>query len=379
MRRRALGTGPRFALAVAAALSVAGGLGACASSNDAPGPTAPRAAAPPTSWQGFGVDRWPPASWRPYSADSPFNQRIPAGTKPVANSAALVDAALTYGPPDHLTAGVAQTPDDWGHPTFFARSDDPVYTLRTTANYGRNELDGMRIRVPEAARAAGGGDAHMTIVQPNGWEYDLWQVQSKPSGGGTLAFSWGGRLRIDGDGLRHGGTASRFGNIAGIIRAPELQAGRIDHALFLVLRCTGTSTAFGYGARRRDGDEGAYVYPAIAGGAPCRPGVSAPPMGAHLRLAMSTAHIAALGLPRWQTAILTALARYGGYVGDTGGDGIGMMFESSTTYTALGRPDPLVDIAKANGLTDYGGQYGFDVARGVDWQRSLRVVPPPSR
>jgi hypothetical protein len=375
-----VGTGPRFAAAVAAALTIGGGVAACGSDDDQPTSTPHAAApAPAPAWHGFGLDHWPPASWRPYSPRSPFNRRIPPGTKPVPNSAALIDATLAYGPPGHLTAGVAQTPNDWGHPTFYASGSDPVFTLRTTAGYGANALNGMRIRVPDAARPAGGGDAHMTIVQPDGWEYDLWQVQSKPAGGGILAFSWGGRLRIDGDGLRHGGTASRFGNLAGVIRAPELAAGRIDHALFIVLRCTGSSTAFGYGARQHERDEGAYVYPATSGDASCRSGVQAPPMGARLRLAMSGAQIDALHLPIWKTAILKALARYGGFVGDTGGDGIGMMFESSTTYTSLGRPDPLVAIAKANGLRSYQGSYAFDIGSGIDWHRYLQVLPPPSR
>ncbi|MCW3008758.1 MAG: hypothetical protein JWP17_3384 [Solirubrobacterales bacterium] len=377
MRSGLAGHGPRFALSVAAALSVGGAL-ACSSAG-APTSPAPRAAAPPASWHGFGVDHWPNASWRPYAPGSPFNQRIPAGTRPVAGSQDLIDTALSLGTPGHLTAGVAQSSDDWGHPTYYASTTDPVFTLRTTANYGSNAINGARIRVPDAALAAGGGDGHMTIVQPSGWEYDLWQVHDKPRGGGTLTFSWGGRLRIDGDGLRTGGTASRFGNLAGMIRAPELAAGRIDHALFIVLRCTGTGTSFGYGARQRESSESSYVYPAVSGGSRCPSGVNAPPMGARLRLAMSGAQIDALRLPVWKRAIVRALARYGGYIGDTGGDGIGLMFESSTMYTSFGRPDPLVRVAESAGLASYGGRYVFDVSSDVEWQRYLRVIPPPKR
>ena len=336
-------------------------------------------AAQETSWGNFGVDNWPSANWRPYADSSPFNRRIPAGTKPLAGSPAMIGEALRYGPPSHLSAGVSRTPDDWGHPTYYATTSDPIYTLRTTAPYGRNKLNGMRIRVPAGAEAAGGGDAHMTIVQPDGWEYDLWQVHDKPPGGGTLSFSWGGRLRVDGSGLRSGGTASRFGNIAGMIRAQELRAGRINHALFIVLRCTGDGTAYGTGTRRREHGDSAYVYPAVAGGAECPRGTPAPPMGARLRLAMSSRQIDALGLPTWKSAILKALARYGGYVGDTGGDGINFAFESSTMYTSLGRPDPLVAIASDAGLQPYGERYAFDIGSGVDWQRYLQVIPAPSR
>jgi hypothetical protein len=332
----------------------------------------------PATWEGFGAGHWPPSSWRPYSDKSPFNTRFAPGAKALPGSSTMIGQVLRYGPPQDLTAGFSQTPDDWGHPTYYASSDDPVFTLRTTAGYGRNPIEGARIRVPDRAQAAGGGDAHMTIVQPDGWEYDLWRVQDKPAGGGTLSFGWGGRLRIDGSGLGNGGTASKFGNLAGVIRAPELAAGRIDHALFVVLRCTGDGTAYGSGTRRRANDESAYVYPATAGGSPCPAGTPAPPMGARLRLAMSGAQIKALGRPAWQTAILLALARYGGYVGDTGGDGVGFMFESSTMYTSLGYPDPLDKVARGAGLRDHGGgRYAFEVGDGVDWARYLQVMPKP--
>jgi hypothetical protein len=365
---------------LAAGIAMGTGLVACGQAGKGAPPTGPAAAAAaPASWHGFGVDRWPPANWRPYAASSPFNQRIAPGTRPLAASDAMIAQALRWGPPGHLTAGVAQSPDDWGHPTYYATTSDPIFTLRTTAPYGPNPLDGKRIRIPDAAQAAGGGDAHMAIVTPDGWEYDLWQVQDKPAGGGTLRFSWGGRLRIDGNGLRTGGTASRFGNLAGMIRAPELAAGRINHALFVVLRCAGDGSGYGPGTRRRARDESAYVRPAVSGGAVCPPGTVAPPMGARLRLAMSDAQIRALGLPTWKAAILRALARYGGYVGDTGGDGIGFMFESSTMYTSFGRPDPLVAIATAAQLPDYGGRYAFDVGSGVDWARYLQVIGPPPR
>jgi len=69
---------------------------------------------------------------------------------------------------------------------------------------------------PAAARPAGGfatpgndHDAHMTIVdQQSGWEYDLWNVQSKT--GSTFNFGWGGRTRIDGNGLGSAGVAAGY-------------------------------------------------------------------------------------------------------------------------------------------------------------------------
>ena len=123
-----------------------------------------------------------------------------------------------FGPPAPLYAGTADTPADFGHPTFYARPSDPLYTLHATNGAARS-IEGLKIPIPADARPAAGGDGHMTVVTPDGWEYDFWQVQSRPAGGGVLTYHGGGRTRIDGDGLGSGGTASGFGNLAGVIRA----------------------------------------------------------------------------------------------------------------------------------------------------------------
>lgn len=326
-------------------------------------------------WEGFGGGALPGAGWRPYASSSPFNQRV-EGAAVVPNSAAMVSAALSNGAPGNLVAGTAETSNDWGHPVFFAQPGDPLYTLHATE--GRNALEGMRIPVPDYARPAGGGDGHMTIVTPEGWEYDLWQAQPLPQGGGTLTFSNGGRTRIDGSGTGSGGTAAGFGNLAGMIRAPELAAGHINHALFIVLKCAAQGTSFGYGTTPTSYGS-SFVYPANHGGTSCgSSNTSMPPLGARFTLAMSPAQISALPVPSWKKTILTALAEYGGYVGDTGGPGFGLMLESSTSYTALGVPDPLVAFAKANGLPKWEGNYVFNVAGGVEWSKYLRVLAPPS-
>lgn len=328
-------------------------------------------------WNGFGAHNWPGADWRPYGDHSPFNR--PVGAAPVhPQSAAYVQRVLSWGKPGNLVAGVSGTTKDYAHPTYYAQPDDPIFTLRATGT--KNYLEGMKIPIPDEARAAGGSDGHMTVVTPDGWEYDFWQVRDKPRGGGTLSFSIGGRTRIDGDGLDGKGTAANFGNLAGVIRHPELAAGRIDHALFIVLKCTSGTTGFGYETKPApSSSQGAYVWPALHGGARCDD--SAPPMGARFHLAMSEAQIETLPVPRWKKTILTALATYGGYVGDTGGSGFALQFESSSTYTSFGTADPLVSLAKDAGLRsgsgDWAGTYVFDMASGVDWARYLRVVTPP--
>ncbi len=330
-------------------------------------------------WHGFQAGNWPGADWRPYADSSPFNQLVgEAEVHP--DSSQLVAASLQWGPPANLTVGTAETAEDYGHPVYYALPSDPLYVLRATEPWGHNPINGMRIHVPAAARPAGGSDGHMTIVTPNGWEYDLWRAQRPPPDGGVLSFAWGGRTRIDGNGLGSLATAAHFGSLAGVIRPEELAAGRINHALFIVLRCAGSTTSFGYGVHSsRRAWTSSYVYPAQGGGSACGPNdPDLPPLGARFQFAMSEAEIAALPMPKWKKAILLALARYGGYVGDTGGPGISFELQSSSTYTSFGAPDRFVQLAQRVAITPHQGRYTFDLSGGIDWQRYLQVVVPPA-
>jgi hypothetical protein len=328
-----------------------------------------------SGWNGFGVGVWPTALWRPYAPSSPFNQTT-TGQTVHPNSAGLVAKTLSLGTIGSLVDAVDAT-NDWAHPTYYAQPTDPVFTLDALGS--PRAIDGMQIRIPDAAKPALGGDGHMTVVTPDGWEYDFWQVKSKPKGGGTMTFTGGGRTRIDGDGLKSGATAALFGNLAGVIRAQELAAGRIDHALFIVIRCTGSGTSFGYGTVGASSSGGSYVYPAYHGGARCSTdSPDLPPLGARFKLELTDTQIAALSVPSWKKTILRALSHYGGYVGDTGGAGFGLMLESSNMYSAFGMPDPLAAFARLNGVPMYNGQYVFNIASGVDWARYLRVLAPPS-
>jgi hypothetical protein len=341
-----------------------------------PGPSTPGSA---NGYNGWGVNNWPGGDWRPFAASSPWNQPV-GGAAVHPSSSTYVQTVLGWNRVATLLAGLSGTTNDYGHPTYFAQPDDPIFTLSAAGS--RNELQGMRIRVPDAAKAAGGSDGHMTIVEPDGWVYDLWQVRSKPSGGGTLTYSIGGRSRIDGTGTDGRATAANFPNLAGIIRAQELAAGRIDHALFMVIRCTSGTTAFGYGTKPApSSSQSAYVYPASHGGSRCEdPNV--PPMGTRFQLAMSTAQIDALSVPNWKKTMLQALATYGAYVGDTGGSGFGFQFESGATYTSFGVKDPMVTLAQSAGMRaltgEWAGTYPFEMNSGVDWARYLRVVAPPA-
>ncbi len=315
---------------------------------------------------GFGAGAWPSGCWRPFTATSPFNRRVPSSPPVAADSEAVVRRLLGFGALKHLEAGHADTADDFGHPTYYSGPGDPVFRLHCyEESWGRCEIEGHEIHVPDAARPAAGADGHLAVVdQVSGWEYDLYKVRSKPAGGGVLEFRWGGRTRIDGDGLGSEATAAGFANLAGVVRAAELAAGRIDHALFVTVHC----------------DAGRAVFPARKSGRSCallgESTDDAPPMGAHLWLAMSPDEIAALPVPEWKKTVLRAMAQYGMFVGDTGGGSWGLKLQSGSTYTSFGFADELVGFARENGWTPYGDVWVGNLRDGVDWARRLRVLDP---
>jgi hypothetical protein len=303
-------------------------------------------------------------SCRPYSPSSPFNHRLPANPKVLTGSPGIVDRLEGWGPVQQLAVGNADTPSDYYHPVYTAGPSDPVYTVRCLRWTSSCEVEGHRIRIPSAARPAGGGDGHLAVVQRDGWEYDFWQVQSKPAGGGTLVVSHGGRTRYDGDGLGSDATAAEFGLAAGLIKAEEVQGRSIDHALFVHVRCT----------------SGRSVYPAAPGttGSVCPDTTNAPALGARIWFSLSEPEIARLPIPAWKKTVLVALHRYGGYVGDTTGGNVswGLQALSGSTYTSFGRPDPWVGTARGLGVSVWNGAYYLDVDSGVDWGRHLRVLDP---
>jgi hypothetical protein len=318
----------------------------------------------------------PGACWRPYSAQSPFNHGVPPGARQVSQSAQIVARTVGFGAGGPMfTGGIADTNADYDHPIYYSRASDPLYTLDCTESWGTCEIEGMRVRIPDAARAAGGADAHLAVIdQAGGWEYDLYDVSAKPDGGGNLRFAWGGRTAIAGpgaDGLGSEATAAHFGLAAGVIRPEELEAGQIDHALFMAVKCT----------------NGSYVWPAPgAGSRTCSSmglsNANAPALGQHFFLDLSNAEIDALTISPWQRTVLRAAARYGMFVGDTGADYLGwtIFVESGSSYTSFGLDDPWVKLAQDYGIASWsqGGRdvYTFDLSDAVDWGGKLRVADP---
>lgn len=307
---------------------------------------------------------------RPYSPSSPFNTELPPKPRISPDSPRVIDRIVGWGPIQSPVLGVADTDRDFGHPIYYASPSDPIYEIHCLRWTDECEIEGSEIRIPEDARPAGGSDGHVAVIdEAQVWEYDFWQAGPLPPGGGVVEISHGGRTRLDGDGLGSNATAAYFGLLAGVIRPHELRQGRIDHALFLTSRCT----------------SGSSVSPAAIGtsGDACstfdESDEDAPPMGARLWLDLGPAQLAGLKLPRWKKAILLALHRYGGYIGDTmnGNSSIGVMFESGSSFTSFGMPDPWIAFARRSGIQPAAdGGYPLDLDTGIDWHRHLHLLVP---
>ncbi len=285
-----------------------------------------------------------PAGFRPYAPDSYWNRALPDRPRLelLPGSDAMVRRAEDGAPGRVVRVGALGSGWDEGHPVVFASERDPLVVPRCETYCDPVYLT-KPFRIPARARAADGSDRHLAVVQPDGTEIDLWHVV-QPGGdwrdGDTLAYGAGNRCGSFFDGPGFGHETSTVGGAclgAGLIRAAELRAGAIRHALFTNVDC---------GAR-------AFVYPAEQ---PTDNVCSGPgphvPNGAHLWLDLNDAQIAALPAQAWEKTILRALHHYGAYVEDTihGGDRahglFAPWFEDDAQYSAFGQPDPLVAWAR---------------------------------
>lgn len=310
----------------------------------------------------------PKACWRPFSAESPFNRKLPESPPQVTGSPLIGLTTADFGAAPYFEAGASGTGDDYDHPVYFSSKNDPVYEVQCVAFGGGCEIRGDRVHIPKRAKPAGGSDGHLGVIdQSSGWQYDFWQVRDRSPEGGPLVISFGGRTRIGSpgsDGLGSPATAAHFATSAGAIRAEELRAGEIDHALFMTVPCT----------------NGRSVWPAGDGvGSVCSKNLLAPAMGQHLFLDMSNQEIEGMDVPGWQKTIFLAMANYGLFVGDTGGDGWGLKLWTGSLRP--GGPDPWVQLAQRLNVPSYVAddgttRYSFDMRQSLDWSLRLRVAEP---
>jgi hypothetical protein len=301
---------------------------------------------------------------RPYSASSPFNTPVGPNPTVLPNSATLVAESMPRGKPSPLSTGRSES-NNYDHPVYQSTSADPLVTLSVPGK----AINGKRINVPAYAQPAGGGDGHLGIVAPDGYEYDLWQARRVSAT--TISARIAYRQKTAGPGITTpqlqrrdrsygGGVAAGWGLRAGMIRAAEMRAGKIDHALFVVVSHGGPG----------------FVYPSSASDGTGNP--DGPKMGQRYWLDLSDAAIDATPAPAWEKTIAKAVHDYGAYFGDTGGDGFGFMLESSTPYAASGRPNPWDAYWPGQGVRK-NPQWGYTATpTSTEIWSHLRAIAPPA-
>ena len=334
-----------------------------------PGPCLP-------AFASFGIDLWPPACWRPYTATHFLNRPVPADPAVHPNSPAIIARMQAMGAPIPLYAwSNMANGNDYYHPVYYSKPTDPLYTVSAVEPWNC-EIDERSFRIPALAKRASGTDAHMTVVDTQaGLEYDMWQVKvaSLPPAGGRINVGCGGVVSmLDDSDLYATANAGEWGLMGGQITAAELRAGRIDHALVATVQCSAPTAVRPAGLNSTG-----FTCPVNAS--------SAPAIGQHLWLQMSTTEIEALAMPAWKKTIMRALARYGAIVGDNGGgpNAFGLQLESDMSQQALGRAGKVyayaaeLKAAGTPGVSQYLNDYKFDMATGFPWSR-MRVLTPPA-
>ena len=251
--------------------------------------------------------------WRPFSADSPWNQRIPAGASSDRDSVALMDDLASRG------AWFVNI-KDWSIPVYFVDSDRTpqrdVGDLRPGV-YGAGFEFPRRIPIPDGAVASppvgDESDNHLSIVdRTKQLEWGMWAARQDKAGrwftglgavtdlsGSGVAPPWFALPR-ELDAAR--GRASGFPLIAGLMRLEEIKAGRIDHAL-----------VFAYDHCRT----GQFIPPASTAQKALHDAVGTRgiPMGGRIQLD-PTWDVEHSGLSAAGQVIARALQEYGAYCGD---------------------------------------------------------------
>lgn len=314
---------------------------------------------------------WPTA-FQPYSPTSIWNHKLPASPVVYASSAQRIADAFANGCGGNSMCGAGFRYVQWGggqeydHPVVFASSTDPLVNAWcdepgywTTGTAGCHQTP-TQIRIPAKARPASGGDHHLAVVQPDGTEYDFWQVNKNSRNtanyGSTTATTdwqrgdeidfWGGGLCgnfYSGSGITPN-NATSGGNClaAGTITSQEIVNNQINHALTAAVGCSDPQV----------------VYPAVTGTHTCPSSWGAViPMGALIHVKDTDAQINAMSISAFEKAVLRAYHDYGLYVMDganqlSNGDGIPhapWVGDPGGQYTPFGVTNPMPNVLQNAG------------------------------
>jgi hypothetical protein len=299
-----------------------------------------------------------PKRYRPYADNSPWNTRATRRFHP--DTVEMIANLPWNGRPGNLFV-LPDDAKDVQHPIFFARDTDPVYTVVC-----HESANGHKIQIPDDFKWAKGSDGHGQIVQPNGRSYGCWRITGVDKTKRTITCTYcywqdyaglgcvphGTGAAGSGNG---GTTASYFDQDAGIVRAQHLIDGRIEHALFGVVKELAADPP--------------YVWPANKGDQTVAKVL--PSMGDRLVLDATESEIRAQPLvAEWEKTTQIAAAEFGILCGDTGGPGLGLMAESKLSPGAWDRWNEYVLAHQIPMVTGYGRM--FTSTSGL-WKSRLRV------
>lgn len=308
----------------------------------------------------FTAGRWPAGCWRPYAPSSAFNTPIPASPRLAPDSSAiasyLVSQHWTFAGGHHGDFALEAT---GSRPVYWALSSDPL--VKVLCSGDGSCQSGMRLHIPAGAKPQAESDGHMTVVdQAAHREYDFWRAGTPEHGQITVAAASSIPIgAASGTGQGGSGEAAHLGLMGGLVRAAELKAGLIEHALAMAVPCEQPQDVWPAPARAR-GDQG------------CSGGGAGPHLGSLMQLNMSNAEIAASGAPAWQRTIMRAMARYGIYVVDSNSPSdpeMSLIKENDLSFTSFGYPPAMAELIKAIG----GGSSLVGVPIDVT---KLRVIAP---
>lgn len=284
-----------------------------------------------------------PAGWRPFSAASPWNTKLPFDAPVDPNSDALLETFATSNP---LYINIA----DWSVATYYIDAEAaPKRTVRSyfRDGYGRGFSTRTPVPAPDFAVPGGpaeGGTGLISLIDPaTNTAWDMSQASRDRNGNWEMAF--GTKVDLSGSGVSlpwmmeeqpgfsRSARASGVPLIAGLIRLDEIKAGKINHAL-----------AFAYPAPR----PGKFVQPAstaleTAGGAE-RPFEM--PLGTRIQLDPSF-DVENSDLSPTGKIIARALQEYGAILVDQAGASV-LFAEGSPAavreWDGLLAPDELVQV-----------------------------------
>ena len=207
-------------------------------------------------------------------------------------------------------------------------------------SWGPDPFGTDKMPIPSGTPVPPGSDGHLAVADPtNGQVYNLWQARFSAN---KWQASWGSRVPLQGDGRETYGSSStgaRLARYAAVVRASEIAARSIPHALFFSTDMAALASNFRYPAAASDGANMARVATPI-------------PEGARVQLDPTINLNAIPGITPFELTIGTALQRYGAYCGDNGGSRMSFLFEYESggavgpTYAAAGVPWDYFDLTR---------------------------------